>query len=68
MDFDGKEEVKQTFENAGLDVEAVLSVDDFQTSDLMLSMIRKSVMWKRLVWVALLALLGEVAVLRFWKK
>lgn len=68
MDFAGQEEVKQAFENAGLDVEAVLSVDDFQTSDLMLSMIRKSVMWKWLVWVALLALLGEVAVLRFWKK
>lgn len=68
MDFAGKEEVQQAFENAGLVVAAVLGIDDLATNDLMLSMIRKSTLWKWFVLVALMAFVGEVAVLRFWKK
>ena len=46
---------------------AVLDVDDFSGNDLMQAMARQSSIWKCFVLLALLALAGEVAVLRFWK-
>jgi len=48
-------------------VAAVLDTADFATADLVESMAHQSSQWKLFALIALLALLGEIAVLRFWK-
>lgn len=67
MEFADAESVRQSFEDAGLDVVAVLDAADFNTNNVMQAMLRQSTMWRWFVLLALVALLGEVAVLRFWK-
>ncbi|MBR3711368.1 MAG: BatA and WFA domain-containing protein [Bacteroidales bacterium] len=67
MAFVGEEEISNTFKEAGIGLMAVLDVDDFSGNDLMQAMARQSSIWKWFVLLALLALAGEVAVLRFWK-
>ena len=67
MHFVDKEDIGKVFENHGLEVAAVLDPDAFTNHDLVEAMARKSSMWRWLVLLALLALAGEVAVLRFWK-
>lgn len=67
MAFVGEEEIAKTFKEAGIDLMAVLDADDFAGNDLMQAMARQSSIWKWFVLLALLALAGEVAVLRFWK-
>ena len=48
-------------------MQAVFRADDFDEHDLMEALARKSTLWRWFVLLALLALVGEVAVLRFWK-
>lgn len=65
--FADTERIEQDFKAAGIPVKAVLASDDFDHHDLVHAMARKSTQWRWLVLLALLALIGEVAVLRFWK-
>ena len=44
-----------------------MDADEFAGYDLARAMVRRSSQWRWLVLLALLALAGEVAVLRFWK-
>ena len=67
MDFVDQAAVGKAFAEAGIEVSAVLGVDEFAGHDLVQAMARRSTMWKWFVLLALLALVGEVAVLRFWK-
>ena len=67
MEFVEEQEIKKAFKSAGQEVMAVLQADEFAQHDLMDAMARKSSLWKWFVLLALLALAGEVAVLRFWK-
>ena len=67
MDFADRDDIEPVFKSAGFDVAAVLDISDFSTDDWVESMTRQSSQWKLFVLLALLALLGEVAVLRFWK-
>lgn len=67
MAFVGEEEIAKAFKEAGIDLMAVLDADDFAGNDLMEAMARQSSIWKWFVLLALLALAGEVSVLRFWK-
>ena len=67
MDFVDREEVSKAFIKAGFDVAAVLDTSDFATADLVEAMAHQSSQWKLFALIALLALLGEIAVLRFWK-
>lgn len=67
MEFVPRDEVEQTFRDSGFDVVAVLDVADFASDDLVDAMAHQSSIWKWFVLIALLALLGEIAVLRFWK-
>ena len=62
-----QEELKEAFGEAGIEVAAVLSADAFANHDLVQAMARQSSLWRWFVLLALLALLGEVLVLRFWK-
>ncbi len=67
MDFVDREEVSKAFSKAGFDVAAVLDTSDFANADLVEAMAHQSSQWKLFALIALLALLGEIAVLRFWK-
>ena len=67
MDFAERDAIEPVFARAGFDVAAVLDTSDFATADLLEAMAHQSSQWKLFALIALLALLGEIAVLRFWK-
>ena len=67
MDFVDRDDVEAQFKKAGFDVAAVLDTSDFATADLVEAMAHQSSQWKLFALIALLALLGEILVLRFWK-
>lgn len=67
MEFCTHDQVEQAFQEAGVEIGAVLEAGDFAHHDLMQAIARKSTLWRWFVLLALLALVGEVAVLRFWK-
>ena len=67
MDFVDREQIEPTFKNAGFEVAAVLETSDFATADLMEAMAHQSSLWKIFALIALVALLGEILVLRLWK-
>ncbi|MBR1512819.1 MAG: BatA and WFA domain-containing protein [Bacteroidales bacterium] len=67
MDFASRDEIEPAFKKVGFDVAAVLDATDFATADLVEAMAHQSSLWKLFALIALLAMLGEIAVLRFWK-
>ena len=67
MDFVERDDIAPAFEKAGFEVAAVLDTNEFATADLVSAMAHQSSQWKLFALIALLALLGEIAVLRFWK-
>ena len=67
MDFADRSAIEPAFKKAGFNVAAVLDTSDFATADLVEAMAHQSELWKWFALMALLALLGEIAVLRFWK-
>lgn len=67
MDFVDHDEIDPTFRKSGVNVVAVLDTSDFATADLVEAMAHQNSQWKLFALIALLALLGEIAVLRFWK-
>ena len=67
MVFADRNDIEPQFKKAGFDVAAVLDTSDFATADLVEAMAHQSSQWKLFALVALLALVGEIAVLRFWK-
>ena len=67
MDFADHDEIEPTFRKSGVNVVAVLDTSDFATADLVEAMAHQNSQWKLFALIALLALLGEIAVLRFWK-
>lgn len=67
LDFADRETVSKAFKEAGFGAVEVLRSDDFANHDIVMAMARQSSIWKWFVLLALIALVGEVAVLRFWK-
>lgn len=67
MAFADRDAIEPQFMKAGFNVAAVLDTTDFATADLVEAMAHQSSQWKIFALIALLALLGEIAVLRFWK-
>ena len=67
MVFADRDKIEPQFKKAGFNVAAVLDTTDFATADLVEAMAHQSSQWKLFALIALLALLGEIAVLRFWK-
>lgn len=59
--------LKEYFKEADFNDITILKPDDFESHDIVQAMLRKSTLWRRWLLLAFLALLGEVAVLRFWK-
>ena len=67
MIFTDRDDVESQFKKAGFNVAAVLDTSDFATADLVEAMAHQSSQWKLFALIALLALLGEILVLRLWK-
>ncbi|MCR5036878.1 MAG: hypothetical protein K6A73_06100, partial [Bacteroidales bacterium] len=67
MKFYDREEVDKLLKDKGLNVLAVMKADDIRSNDVMEMMVRRSMMWKSFIIMALCALLIEILVLRFWK-
>ena len=67
LHFYDEAQMQQAFREAGVSVQAVLQAGDFVGRDLTQAVARTSTLWRWLVLLALLALVGEAAVLRFWK-
>ena len=67
MVFVDRDDIEPQFKNAGFNVAAVFDTSDFATADLVEAMANQSSQWKLFALVALLALLGEILILRFWK-
>lgn len=67
MKFFDREEVDKLLKDNGLNVLAVMKADDIRSNNVMEMMMRRSMMWKSFIIMALCALLIEILVLRFWK-
>ena len=67
MAFTDRDDIDRQFKKAGFNVAAVFDTSDFATADLVEAMAHQSSYWKLFALIALLALLGEILVLRFWK-
>ena len=67
MVFTDLDDIEPQFKKAGFNVAAILGTSDFANADLVEAMAHQSSQWKLFVLIALLALLGEVLVLRLWK-
>ena len=67
MDFAERDAIEPAFAKAGFDVAAVLDTSDFATADFVEAMAHQSSQWKLFALIALLALLSEILVMRFWK-
>ena len=67
MAFTDRDDIEQQFKKAGFNVPAVFDTSDFVTADLVEAMAHQSSYWKLFALIALLALLAEIVVLRFWK-
>ncbi|MCR5659626.1 MAG: BatA domain-containing protein [Bacteroidales bacterium] len=66
MAFADRDAIEPQIKKAGFNVAAVLDTSDFATADLVEAMAHQSSQWKLFALIALIALLGEIAVLRFW--
>ncbi len=67
MSFYAKEEVVKIFDDNGLNVAVAVDNDDINSSDMIEVMVKDSSLWKIFVVIALMALLIEILILRFWK-
>ena len=67
MKFFDREKVDKLLKDKGLNVLAVVKSDDIRSNDVMEMMVRRSMMWKSFIIIALISLLIEILVLRFWK-
>ena len=67
MKFWDREEVDKILKDNGLNVLAVMKADDIHSDDVMEMMVRRSMLWKSFIIMALISLLIEILVLRFWK-
>ncbi|MBR4468933.1 MAG: BatA and WFA domain-containing protein [Bacteroidales bacterium] len=67
MVFADRDDIEPQFKKAGFNVAAVFDTSDFANADLVEAMAHQSSQWKLFALIALLALLGEILVLRFWK-
>lgn len=67
MKFLDREEVYKLLKDNGLNVLAVMKADEIHSNDMMEMMVRRSMLWKSFIILALISLLIEILVLRFWK-
>lgn len=67
MVFATHDEINKVLKDKGLDVVAVMNADDIHSGDMMKMLVHRSTIWRIFVIMALISLLIEILVLRFWK-
>lgn len=67
MQFLSGTTVDKILKDKGLNLIAVMKSDEMRSSDIMATMIHRSMLWKLFIIIALMSLLMEILVLRFWK-
>ena len=67
MSFYGKEELSVLFKDNNIDVLAMIDYEDIKSDDVMEVVVKGSMIWKIFIVIALILLLIEIFILRFWK-
>ena len=67
MKFLHSSDVDKILKDNGLNVVAVMKADEIRSNDVMEAMVRRSMLWKWFIIIALISLLIEILILRFWK-
>lgn len=67
MSFNNQNEVDKALKNKGLNVSVVLSAADLHSDEIMEAVAARSNLWKSFIILALIAMLTEILILRFWK-
>ncbi len=67
MSFYDKEELNKLLKDNGLNVLAMINNDVINSDNMMEVIVKDTVIWKIFIIVALIALLIEILILRFWK-
>ena len=67
MSFYDKEELNKLLKDSGLNILSMVDDDEMNSDDMMAVIVKGSSIWKIFVIVALIALLIEILILRFWK-
>ena len=67
MSFYGKEELSALFKDNNIDVLAMIDNEDIKSDDVVEVIVKGSMIWKIFIVIALILLLIEIFILRFWK-
>lgn len=67
MSFYDKDEMLKLFEDHKLNILATINYDDLNSDNMVELIVKDSMLWKIFVIIALIALLIEILILRFWK-
>ena len=67
MSFFSEEKLTEYFKNNDLNLLATIDYEDVSNGDVVETIVNQSSLWKMFVVVALMALLIEILILRFWK-
>ena len=67
MSFYGKEELSVLFKDNNIAVLAMIDYEDIKSDDVMEVVVKGSMIWKIFIVIALILLLIEIFILRFWK-
>ena len=67
MSFCGKDDISKTFKEKEQNLLATVDYDEINSENMMEMVIRDGAMWKMFIITALILLLIEILVLRFWK-
>ncbi len=67
MKFVDRDDLSELFKEKGLNVLMVMKSDEIRSGDVMAMMVRKSMLWRTFIIMALITLLIEILILRFWK-
>ena len=67
MSFYGKEELSALFKDNNIDVLAMIDNEDIKSDDVVEVIVKGSIIWKIFIVIALILLLIEIFILRFWK-
>ncbi|MBR5146748.1 MAG: BatA domain-containing protein [Bacteroidales bacterium] len=67
MSFYDKEELSALFKDNNIDVLAMIDYEDIKSDDVVEVIVKGSMIWKIFIVIALILLLIEIFILRFWK-
>ena len=67
MSFYDKDDLNKLLKDNSLNILAMIDYDDIESDNMMETIVRDSSIWKVFIIIALVSLLIEILILRFWK-